>query len=296
MSYLQDIDTTTVCHQIIFSAFKDVKSADFVICNTVQELEPETISALNSKLAFFAIGPIFPTAFAETTVSMSLWSESDCTQWLNSRPPGSVLYVSFGSYAHVTKNDLIEIANGLLLSEISFVWVLRPDIVSSEDSDPLPVGIKEKMGDRAMIIPWCCQRQVLSNPAIGGFLTHCGWNSILESIWCGVPLLCFPLLTDQFTNRKLVVDDWRIGINLCDRKPITKSEVSGKINRLMNEKSGDDFRKEIKVVKKMLEKGLETGGSSEKNMEQFIKDLKVGIQKKCEAISMEKKDCQSNGS
>ncbi|XVF68524.1 hypothetical protein PTKIN_Ptkin11bG0009600 [Pterospermum kingtungense] len=280
MSYLQETDITSVCHQIIFNAFEDAKHADFVLCNTVQELELETISALHAKVPFYAIGPIFPPGFTKSNVATSLWSESDCTQWLQKKPHGSVLYVSFGSYAHVKKTDLIEIAKGLLLSKVSFLWVLRPDIVSSDDTDPLPVGFKEEAGDRSMIIPWCHQNAVLTHPAIGGFLTHCGWNSVLESTWCGVPLLCYPLLTDQFTNRKLVVDDWKTGINLNNKKPITKEEVSDNIQLLMSAKSGDQYRNKGKKVKETLENALTPNGSSEKNMDQFIKELKAKIQTK----------------
>lgn len=272
-SYLQEPDGS-VCHQIIFTSFDDARGADFVLCNTVQELESETVSALQTEMPFYSIGPIFQTGFSKSIVPTSLWPESDCTHWLDTKPPGSVLYVSFGSYAHITKNDLLEIANGLLLSGVSIVWVLRPDIVSADDTDPLPVGFKEKIGDRAMIIPWCSQTQVLGHKAVGGFLSHCGWNSILESIWYRVPLLCFPLLTDQFTNRKLVVDDWKIGINLCDEKPITRVEISEKISRLMSEESGDEYRKEIKEMNKTLENALRADGSSEMNLDQFIRDLK----------------------
>ncbi|KAL7173730.1 hypothetical protein ACSBR2_033061 [Camellia fascicularis] len=294
-SYLQESDTSTVCHQINFKAFNDVRGADFVLCNTVQELEPDTVSVLQSKMPFYAIGPIFPTGFTKSIVATSLWSESDCTQWLNTKPPGSVLYVSFGSYAHVAKNDLHEIAHGLLLSKVSFVWVLRPDIVSSDDTDPLPVGFKEDIGDRAMIIPWCCQIQALAHPSTGGFLTHNGWNSTLESIWCEVPLLCCPLYTDQFTNRKVVVDDLKVGINLCDKRPITRIEVSEKINRLMSGKSKDTLKKAIKDVKKTFENALTIGGSSETNFDRFIKDLKASIEKKCGANVGENKKCPSDG-
>ncbi|MCL7044907.1 hypothetical protein MKW94_026575 [Papaver nudicaule] len=278
MSYLQDTDTSTIVHEIIFKAFDDVRGADFVICNTVQELEPETISALQVKKPFFAIGPIFPSGFTKTksSVATSLWPESDCTQWLDSKPKGSVLYISFGSYAHINKNDLIEIAHGLLQSKVNFVFVLRPDVVSVDDPNPLPEGFLEESKDRGIIIQWCCQIQVLSHPAIGGFLTHCGWNSILESIWCSVPLLCFPLLTDQFTNRKLVVDDWKIGLNI-GRKQITRKEVSDQIIRLMDEKSGCEFKKEITEVKKALQNASKNDGSSEKNLTQFVNDLKVLI-------------------
>ncbi|KAK0585808.1 hypothetical protein LWI29_034250 [Acer saccharum] len=290
MSYLQATDTSTIVHKIMFKAFADVKMADFIICNTVQELEPATLTALQEKQPTYAIGPIFPTGFAKSPVATSLWSESECTQWLHNKPPKSVLYVSFGSYAHASKNDIVEIAEGLLLSEVSFIWVLRPDIVSSDETEFLPVGFEENIKGRGLIVTWCCQIDVISHSAIGGFLTHCGWNSILESIWCGVPLLCFPLLTDQFTNRKLAVDDWKIGLNLCDdnnNKPITRKQVSDKIHRLMRRKSGDDddddddeLIKNIKDVKRTLENALSSAnGSSERNFHQFIND--VGGEEAC---------------
>ncbi|KAL0390555.1 UNVERIFIED_CONTAM: UDP-glycosyltransferase 86A2 [Sesamum calycinum] len=274
------MDTTTVCHQIIFKAFMDAKTADFVLCNTVQELEHETISALQQKIPFFAVGPVFLTGFTRTTVMTSLWAESDCSRWLDSKPQGSVLYVSFGSYAHVAKADLIEIAKGLLLSKVDFIWALRPDTVSSDEQTPLPDGFMEETGDRGMIIPWCCQTEVLAHPAVGGFLTHCGWNSVLESIWFQVPMLCFPLYTDQFTNRKLVINDWKIGINLCDKVRLTSVEVAEKINQLMVGKIGDEVRVSIKNVKSTSEKALAAGGSSEKNIDRFIQELEGKIQEK----------------
>ncbi|XP_010557349.1 PREDICTED: UDP-glycosyltransferase 86A2 [Tarenaya hassleriana] len=273
-SYLQDTDTSSVVHQIIFKAFEDVKKADFVLCNTIYEFEDRTIQALNSKIPFYAIGPIIPFGIKNKTVTTSLWSEADCTQWLNTKPKGSVLYVSFGSYAHVTKHDLVEIAKGLLLSRVNFVWVVRPDIVSSEENNPLPDGFETEAENFGIVIPWCCQMTVLSHPSIGGFLTHCGWNSILESIWCEVPLICFPLLTDQVTNRKLVVDDWKIGMNLCeDRSLVAKEEVATNISRLMCGKSREEVKGAIGRVKMSLENALSPTGSSDQNLGLFIDGL-----------------------
>ncbi|QHN98640.1 UDP-glycosyltransferase 86A1-like [Arachis hypogaea] len=273
-SYHQESkDTSTMFHQLISASFVDAKGADFVLCNTVQELEPTVIAALQTFKSFYAIGPIFAPGFTNTTMATSLWSESDCTQWLNSKPQGSVLYASFGSLAHMTRRVLEEIANGLLLSNVSFVWVLRPNVVGSVKVDPLPVGFRKAICDRGMVIPWCSQTQVLAHPAIGGFLTHCGWNSILEAIWCEVPLLCFPLMSDQFTNRKQVVDYWKVGINLSDRTVITKEEVSKNVSRLMGGPLGDQLKTTGKEIKKKLEEALSPSGSSEKNMEYFIKDL-----------------------
>ncbi|XP_058083875.1 UDP-glycosyltransferase 86A1 [Magnolia sinica] len=274
-SYLQDADISTVVHQIIFKAFAEAKDADYILCNTVYELEPETISALHIKKPFYAIGPTFPFNSSKSIVAMSLWPESDCTKWLDSKPAGSVLYISFGSYAPVRKKDLEEIAMGVLHSQVNFIWVLRPYIMSSDAEDPLPVGFMEECRERGIIVPWCCQMAVLSHPSVGGFLTHCGWNSILESVWCGVPMLCYPLLTDQFTNHKLVVDDWKIGIDIrrCNRS-VTRNEVSAKIKALMATELGDDLRKEIKEVRRALENTLKPNGSSEKNIDLFIEDLK----------------------
>ncbi|CAL5419896.1 unnamed protein product [Camellia sinensis] len=294
MSYLQATDIGTVVHRIIYKAFEDTKRADVIVCNTIQELEPETISALNQKKPTYAIGPIFPTGFTKSTVAMSLWSESDCTHWLDTKPHGSVLYISFGSYAHTSKHDILEIAHGLLRSGVSFVWVIRPDIVSSEDLDFLPVGFEANVKGRGVIVPWCCQIDVISHSAIGGFLTHCGWNSILESVWCSVPLICFPLLTDQFTNRKLVVDDWKVGINLCDERSITREEVAEKINRLMYGKTSDQIRKKIKKMRKVLEDALASDGSSQRNFDQFIEDLKIKVSQRNGIATWQHEDASSN--
>ncbi|PON60329.1 UDP-glucuronosyl/UDP-glucosyltransferase [Parasponia andersonii] len=281
MSYLQATDTATPEHQIIYKAFEEVKSADFIIINTVEELEYETISALKEKQPTYSIGPIFPTGFTKSLVATNLWSESDCTKWLDAKSHGTVLYVSFGSYAHASKRDIEEIAYGLLLSGVSFIWVLRPDIVSSDEPDFLPVGYEDQIKDKGLILTWCNQIGVISHPAIGGFVTHCGWNSILESVWCGLPLLTYPLLTDQFTNRKLVVDDWKIGINLVDdHQNITRDEIAEKINRLMSGKSSDELRKKVKEVRKTLENALDTAGSSVTNLNQFINGVKFQIQNK----------------
>ncbi|CAK9182605.1 unnamed protein product [Ilex paraguariensis] len=281
MSTLQKTDISTLVHRVIFKAFEQVKKADIVTCNTVQELESETISALQQKLPTYAIGPIFPLGFTKSIVDTNLWSESECTRWLDTKPHGSVLYVSFGSLANISEHDFMEIAHGLLLSGVTFVWVVRPGIVNLEGDNNLPDRFKDVIGDQGLIVPWCCQIEVISHSAIGGFLTHCGWNSILESMWCGVPLICFPVVYDQITNRKLVVDDWRIGINLCDKKSITREEVVEKINSLMRgNTSSNELRKEMKKVKKTLENALDIDGSSEKNFEQFIKKVKELIGKR----------------
>lgn len=280
MSYLRAADVWTVVHRVIYKAFEGVKKADIIICNTVQELETETLAALHQKQPAYSIGPVFGAGFKKNSITTSLWSESDCSHWLNNKPNGSVVYVSFGSHAHTSKEDIAEIAHGIAMSGVKFIWVLRPDIVSSDETDVLPAGFEEKIKKQGLIVPWCCQIQVLSHPAVGGFLTHCGWNSILESIWCCKPMICFPLVTDQFTNRKLVVNDWKIGINLCDKERITKEEVADKVNLLMSSKTLEYMSGTIKQLRKMLENAVSPEGSSARNLNEFVENVKLQIQKR----------------
>ncbi|KAM0852108.1 hypothetical protein ACQ4PT_051979 [Festuca glaucescens] len=110
MSFLQETDTTSAVHRIIFKSFEESRGADYVLCNTVEELEPSAIAALRAEKPLYAVGPIFPAGFTRSAVATSMWAESDCSSWLDAQPAGFVLYISFGSYAHVTKQDLHEIA------------------------------------------------------------------------------------------------------------------------------------------------------------------------------------------
>ncbi|CAI9783170.1 unnamed protein product [Fraxinus pennsylvanica] len=286
MPFFKESSKTTLPQKVIIKIFDQVKNADFILQNTVQELEFEAISALNQKQPTYAIGPInFSTGSTKPATSQNLWPETDTKAWLDSKPTSSVLYVSFGSLVQTSKQIIQEIAHGLLLCKVSFLWVIRSDIVNSNDNDVLPLGFADDSRDQGLIVQWCNQNKVLSHPAIGGFLTHCGWNSVLESIWCGVPMICYPLTSDQPTNRKLVVDDWKIGINLCDGESVTREEFVEKIDKLRSGTVSDGLRMEIKKIRTILHKALAVDGPSEKFFDQFIKDLKAKIHVKMQDIS-----------
>ncbi|KAL0366574.1 UNVERIFIED_CONTAM: UDP-glycosyltransferase 86A1 [Sesamum radiatum] len=271
MPYIQDPDVVPVLMKIVVKAFEQVKNADFILCNTVQELESECLSALNLRQPTYAIGPMnFFSDVTKTIVEKSLWPESDCSRWLSSKPPASVLYISFGSIVQINKQEIVEIAQGLLLSQVNFIWILRT-------ADALPVGFQDDVKDRGLIVPWCNQNAVLSSPAVGGFLTHCGWNSVLESMCSGVPMICYPFYVDQPTNRKLVVDDWKVGIDLCDGGRVTSEGVARKIDILMRGKSCLDLREQIKKVSKMMRNAFETDGSSQRNFDRFVDDLRARL-------------------
>ncbi|KAL0338474.1 UNVERIFIED_CONTAM: UDP-glycosyltransferase 86A1 [Sesamum angustifolium] len=278
MSYISGEEI--IVSDVLFLAFQEVKKADFILHNTVQELESQTLSALNKYLPNYAIGPInFSKILDTNTITKSFWPESDCTKWLDSKTPGSVLYVSFGSLVPTSKQVIQEIAYGLLLSEVNFIWVVRQGAVSPGDTNVLPAGYPDKVKDKGLVISWCDQIKVLSNPAVGGFLTHNGWNSTIESMRCGVPMICYPIAYDQLTNRKLVVDTWKIGISLCDgtTSTVDRTEVAEKIRSFMNGTAVEGLKQKAEKVKQTLHDALEIDGSSERNFDQFIKDLKEKI-------------------
>lgn len=272
VTFLKETDTRKAMHRIIQKAFIDVKKADIIICNTVEELEPEleAISVLKEKqTTVYSIGPLFSSQFPDREVEMNLWSELDCTRWLDSKPSGSVLYASFGSYAHGNGEDIKAIAGGLMLSGVYFIWVLRPGILNSEIADYLPDGFQ----CNGLVVPWCKQSAVLSHSAVGGFLTHCGWNSILESIWAGVPMICFPLVGDQTTNRKIVVDDWKAGINLCQGDLLLVNEVAESVKLVMNGETSCELRENVGRVRRKLEDALGCNGTSRINFDKFVEDV-----------------------
>uniref|UniRef100_A0A803P5N2 Uncharacterized protein n=1 Tax=Cannabis sativa TaxID=3483 RepID=A0A803P5N2_CANSA len=167
--YIGELDVSTNMHRVLNNAFESVKRADIILCNTVHELEFEPISAIQEKQPMFAIGPLFPSGFTNSLVPTSIKPELDCTEWLNSKLPKSVLYISFGSFVPCGKEEIDEIAHGLVLSKVNFIWVLRPDATSYEEPYVLPNGFENEVKGRGLIVTWTNQIQVISHFAIGGF-------------------------------------------------------------------------------------------------------------------------------
>ncbi|KAJ3682496.1 hypothetical protein LUZ60_015069 [Juncus effusus] len=275
-SYLQDFNKSSFMHQIIYNSAIESKRANLILCNTIEELESNTVSALKLQKPIYSIGPInnFPIKSERNIVTTSLWTEStDCINWLDSNKPNSVLYISFGSIASISERDLNEISKGIMESEVNFLWSIRAERVESGQINPLSQEFLEGTKERGKIVKWCNQAEVLSHPSIGGFLTHCGWNSVLESLLSGVPMLCFPLISDQFVNRKLVVRDWRVGLSIGELGDVASADVAKCVRSLMREKEGMEIRVEMKKLRGLVEGAMEENGSSKRNFDQFVMDL-----------------------
>ncbi|KAK9940874.1 hypothetical protein M0R45_017514 [Rubus argutus] len=162
-----------------------------------------------------------------------------------------------------------EIAAGLRVGGIRFIWVARGE--SSR--------LKQSCGDMGLVVPWCEQLKVLCHCSVGAFWTHCGWNSTLEAVFAGVPMLTFPLFLDQVPNSSQIVEDWRIGKRVRevqrDQILMTRKEVAETVQRFMDLESGDgkEMRKRAKELGDLCHQAIAKGGSSDKNLDGFISDI-----------------------
>nr|AXL95246.1 UDP-glycosyltransferase [Andrographis paniculata] len=204
--------------ELISTVVTETKKSSGLIFNTFQELEPPDLNELRRqfRMPVFAVGP-FHKRFSAAETSLRKQDRSSI-DWLDTQAPQSVLYVSFGSVATMDKTAFLEAAWGLANSGQPFLWVVRPGsingAVAAPGSEMLPGEWAEEVSQRSCVVEWAPQQEVLAHPSVGGFWTHSGWNSTLESICEGVPMMCAPCFGDQMVNARWVSDVWRIGINL----------------------------------------------------------------------------------
>ncbi|PQM38920.1 7-deoxyloganetin glucosyltransferase [Prunus yedoensis var. nudiflora] len=252
------------------------KKASAVILNTFHDLEHEVIDALSTSLPpVYSIGPLnlqlkqIPADNELKSIVSNLWiEEPECLQWLDTKEPKSVVYVNFGSIAVTTNEQLIEFAWGLANSKKTFLWVIRPDLVRGE-SAVVPAEFLEETKDRSLLAHWCPQEQVLCHPAVGGFLTHSGWNSTLESLCGGVPLICWSFCGEQPTNCRYSCREWGVGLEVGD--DVKRNYVEELVRKLMEGEEGKKMRKKALEWKKLAEEAT-TGpnGSSFLDLEQMV--------------------------
>uniref|UniRef100_A0A1J3K1D3 UDP-glycosyltransferase 72E1 n=1 Tax=Noccaea caerulescens TaxID=107243 RepID=A0A1J3K1D3_NOCCA len=246
-------------------------TADGIIVNTWDGMESKTLKSLQDPklMGRIARKPVYPIGPLSRPVDPSK-TNHPVLDWLNKQPDESVLYVSFGSGGSLSAEQLTELAWGLELSQQRFVWVVRPPVDGSASSaylsvksgdctpDYLPEGFVSRTQERGVVVPsWAPQAEILAHKAVGAFLTHCGWNSILECVVSGVPMIAWPLFGDQKMNATLLNEE--LGIAVRSRKlpwegVIPRSEVEVLVRRIMVEEEGCEMRKKVKKLRDTAEK------------------------------------------
>ncbi|PWA54836.1 UDP-glucuronosyl/UDP-glucosyltransferase [Artemisia annua] len=273
ISSLTIADLPTFYHDKIGQKFKGVlpnifdstKKADYVLLSTMYELESKTIDALRVGLQIpvYTSGPNMPHSQIKPD---STSHEPIYINWLNSKPPRTVLYISMGSFLSVSRVEMDEIAAGLTESGINFLWVAR-----GETSH-----LKDKCGENGMVVEWCDQLRVLSHSSIGGFWTHCGWNSVKESLFSGVPMLTFPILLDQPLNSKAIIEDWKIGKNMRKEVRVFKRDQIAQVVRMfMDSKSVEriEMMERVNKLQKVCQESVVEDGSAYRDLDAFVKEI-----------------------
>lgn len=237
------------------------RRASGLIFNTFPLIETDTLAEIHKALSVpvFAVAPLnklVPTATA--SLHGVVQADRGCLQWLDTQQPGSVLYVSFGSMAAMDPHEFVELAWGLAESKRPFVWVVRPNLIRGFESGALPDGVEDEVRGRGIVVAWAPQEEVLAHPAVGGFLTHNGWNSTVEAISEGVPMVCCPRHGDQFGNMRYVCDVWKVGTELVGEQ-LERGQVKAAIDRLFGTKEGEEIKERMKEFKIAAAKGIGIG-------------------------------------
>ncbi|KAM0877391.1 hypothetical protein ACQ4PT_035523 [Festuca glaucescens] len=244
-------DTDALCGFIARVADAMRASASEVVLNTFDAIEALELTKIQDELSCpaFAVGPLHRMCPAPAEHSLHKPDRS-CLAWLDAHPPRSVLYVSLGSVASVDPGVFEEMAWGLASSGVPFLWVVRPGSVhgiGTEATPRMPDGIDEEVRSRGKVVTWAPQREVLAHEAIGSFWTHCGWNSKLESICAGVPMLAQPCFADQTVNARYLTHQWGVGLELGD--VIHRARVAKTARMMIAGKEGDRVRERARQLK-----------------------------------------------
>ncbi|PSS34517.1 UDP-glycosyltransferase [Actinidia chinensis var. chinensis] len=271
---VKDLPTVTThnsenFYNLVAAMVKETKSSAGLIWNSFEDLEQSPLTKFRQEFPIpnFSIGP-FHKYFSASSTSL-LAHDTSSIPWLDTQPPKSVLYVSFGSVVEMGGNEFQEIAWGLADSLQPFLWVVRPGLVrGSKWLEILPNGFMEAIHGRGHIVKWAPQQEVLAHRAVGGFWTHNGWNSTLESICEGVPMICYPCFGDQMGNARYVTDVWRIGIGF--ESGMERGLMARTIRRLMVEREGEEMRERIMCLKEKAGVSQQEGGSSHHYLESLI--------------------------
>ncbi|KAL5733123.1 hypothetical protein ACOSQ2_032815 [Xanthoceras sorbifolium] len=273
-------NTTNLGFQLFMNETQRSLRVNALILNTFEELEEPILSQIRTKFSnIYTIGPLHlhlktrligsntTTSFNQS--SNSFWEvDRSCIAWLDKQPPRSVIYVSFGSIATLTREQLMEFWHGLVNSKQRFLWVIRPDSLVGLDRE------RESLEEeRGYIVGWAPQEEVLAHRAVGGFLTHSGWNSTLESVVAGQPMICWPCFGDQRVNSRFVGEVWKLGLDMkdhvCDRKV-----VKNMVNDLMVERR-EEFVKSTDRMAKLATKSVSDGGFSSYNLNRLIEHIRL---------------------
>ncbi|XP_056684908.1 UDP-glycosyltransferase 74G1 [Spinacia oleracea] len=273
-SFVHNYGSYPFWFDVILGQFSNIDQVDWVLCNIFYDMEKEEFSYI---IVLFGHGfrPTVPSYYLDKRLEhdkdygLQLLNPNTtlCNNWLDSKPKDSVIYVSFGSAAELTEEQFKELAQGLKNSQHNFLWVVR-----ESEQAKLPNGFIPETSGPGLVVGWASQLEVLANEATGCFVTHCGFNSVLEALSLGVPVVGVPQWTDQGTNGKFVEDVWGIGVRVKvdDDGIVRKKELQECIKEVMEGEKSEEIKRSLSKWKKLAKEAVDEGGSSDKNIDEFV--------------------------
>ncbi|KAJ4787593.1 Glycosyltransferase [Rhynchospora pubera] len=262
-----------------------------ILVNTFELFEKKAVEALKAGLCFpggytppvYCIGPLI------TVPEKKEEERHESLVWLDMQPRKSVVFLSFGSMGSFSEQQLREIATGLENSGQRFLWVVRSPAVTNplRKLDPqatpdlqviLPEGFIDRTKDQGMVvIQWAPQVEVLNHESVGAFVTHCGWNSILEATMAGVPMICWPMYAEQKLNKIYLVEEMKVAVEMkgYDEDIVVAKEVEDKVKLIMESEKSKVIRERMETIREKAVEALREGGSSHTALEDFLKAVRM---------------------
>ncbi|PIA46550.1 hypothetical protein AQUCO_01500237v1 [Aquilegia coerulea] len=279
LANLPDMGTSTGRYpslmSFILSQFYNLDKADWVLFNSFDKLEEQVVKDLVKLYPIRTIGPTIPSMYLDkrieddTDYGFNLYKSTGyiCVNWLNTKDRGSVVYVAFGSAAGLSAEQMEELAWALNQCDTNFLWVVR-----ASEENKLPSSFKEQMSDKGLMVTWSPQLEVLTHEAVGCFVTHCGWNSTVEGVSLGVPMIPMPQFLDQFSDAKYIEEVWDIGVRpkVGNSGLVTRGEMKECIRQVMQGERGEKIRRNASKWKELAKEASDGGGTSDRNIEEIV--------------------------
>lgn len=275
-------------HDIFLDIPRKLRKTQGILVNTFAELESYPVKCLSEDYTLppiHTVGPLLNLKPGTGKDENALVQYEVIMSWLDNQPPKSVVFLCFGSRGAFEKEQVTDIAHAMEQSGHRFLWALRRPPPKGEMALPseyenfnevLPEGFLDRTKDIGKVIGWAPQVAVLSHPSVGGFISHCGWNSILESLWCGVPMATWPLYSEQQMNAFEMVKELGLAVEIKldyqRENPVfvTAKEIERGIRQLMEDSYSKDIKNKVKALREESRKTVMEGGSSYSALEHVM--------------------------
>ncbi|XBI61683.1 hypothetical protein VPH35_042444 [Triticum aestivum] len=263
------MDRDGASYQALLNVSLNLFRSQGIFINTFRSLEPramDTILAGLSAPAGLSTPPVYCVGPLVKSEEVDMKRGDECLAWLDTQPKASVVFLCFGSLGRFSAKQTRELATGLEASGQRFLWVPDLDVL-------LLKGFLDRTKGRGLVVKsWAPQGDVLAHHAVGSFVTHCGWNSVLESTMAGVPMLAWPLYAEQKMNAVFLEKEMELAVVMegYDKEMVEAKEIAKKVRWMMDSEGGRVLRERTLAVMRQANDALLEGGESDAAMTGFV--------------------------